>query len=337
MTPICGESTASIDTNLRLTEGEHPPTMTSHGAGGADLPPGMGEGDVAGKTTLGVLVERYLTQRIRSGTLAIDSGRNHRSALHRLAAIHGQRSAGQLGRATLLAWLETRGRLRPASRRAQVSYVRSFLAWLTAEGIVRKDPSVFLPKVKPPRSNPRAMDADAVEKVRVTCPDARGRAIVSLMFELGLRCVEVSRLNVEDWSRRDQMIRVVGKGGHSRDLPVPDVVTRAIGAYLDEHPATSGPLIRSYRDTTALGRDTISGMVSEWMRFAGVKHAPRDGVSAHALRHTAASDLLDACGDLRVVQEFLGHEHLATTSIYLRRAGTAKMRDAMDARHKEAS
>lgn len=104
-------------------------------------------------------------------------------------------------------------------------------------------------------------------------------------------------------------------------------------AYLDRFPASFGPLVRSYRDPSkSLGADTLSGMVAEWMRAAGVKRRSRDGVSAHCFRHTAASDVLDNCNDLRVVQQMLGHQHLTTTAIYLRRASMGKMREAMAGR-----
>jgi integrase len=81
-----------------------------------------------------------------------------------------------------------------------------------------------------------------------------------------------------------------------------------------------------------LAPDTISGMVSEWMRAAGVKSWARDGVSAHALRHTCASDVLEHSKDLRAVQDMLGHRHLQTTSVYLRRANLDRLREAMGGR-----
>ena len=68
------------------------------------------------------------------------------------------------------------------------------------------------------------------------------------------------------------------------------------------------------------------------MRRAGVKRGNYDGVSGHALRHTAASDVLDRCGDLRQVQQMLGHSSLATTAIYLRRADAGQIRAAMEGR-----
>ena len=169
---------------------------------------------------------------------------------------------------------------------------------------------------------PRALDADQVAHVLSACPDARAVAVVWLCVGLGLRCCEVARARVEDWHRRDNILLVHGKGDRERELPVTAEVAAALDDYLAEWPATVGPLVRSYAQPwRPLGADTVSIYVGRWMRAAGVKRAAWDGVSAHALRHTAASDVLDVCGDLRAVREMLGHRHLATTSIYLRHAG----------------
>lgn len=138
---------------------------------------------------------------------------------------------------------------------------------------------------------------------------------------------------LQDWDRTAGMIRVTGKGGHERELPIPTEVHRHLRNYLAEHPAPNGPLIRSYANpSVSLKRQTISKMVGAWMVAAGVKYGRFDGISAHALRHTAASDVLEECGDLRVVMEMLGHLHLSSTAIYLKRAGIPKMRAAMEGR-----
>ena len=68
------------------------------------------------------------------------------------------------------------------------------------------------------------------------------------------------------------------------------------------------------------------------MAAAGLKNRPRDGVSAHALRHTAASDVMDRCHELRTVQAMLGHASIAATEIYLRRANLGQLREAMEGR-----
>lgn len=131
----------------------------------------------------------------------------------------------------------------------------------------------------------------------------------------------LSRSDVERWlSSRPQIAVATQRWGRHGGgvLPISDETWMALTAYLSEHPATSGGLVRSYRqEWRALQADTISGMVSLWMSEAGIKRRPRDGVNAHALRHTSATDMLRAGAHLRDVQHALGHAHLATTEVYL--------------------
>lgn len=84
---------------------------------------------------------------------------------------------------------------------------------------------------------------------------------------------------------------------------------------------------------TRLDRHNLSALLTKLMVDAGIKGAGRDGISAHALRHTAASDALDRCHDVRTIQAMLGHSSLATTQIYLRRANLDQMREAMGGRY----
>jgi integrase len=125
---------------------------------------------------------------------------------------------------------------------------------------------------------------------------------------------------------------VVGKGGHERLIPVPDVVAAALDAYLATTPGGAGPLIRSAVNPAAgLAPHTIGMLVTGWIRHAGVKRHARDRVGAHSLRHTCASDVHYASLDLAVVKEVLGHANIATTSRYLRRDRIDDMRTAMEA------
>lgn len=283
--------------------------------------------------TLAVLAETYVRHRLGQRTLSALTARNQRSVLRIFAEVVAVERVEQLSSGHVETWLEAVGALRPSTRRGHYSTVRTFCRWLVREGYVATDPTVGVPAPRQPRLVPRAIDADRVAALLDACPDARGRAIVWLMVGMGLRCCEVARLEVGHWDRRGAVMTVRGKGGHERVLPVPAETSVAVAAYLAEVGETAGPLIRSYRRPAhGLAADTISGMVSEWMRAAGVKGRPRDGISAHALRATAASDVLEVCGDLRVVQEMLGHANLATTSIYLRRGGLGKLRAAMSGR-----
>lgn len=282
---------------------------------------------------LAALAHQYLRTRVRKGEIGTVTARQQRPILFAFAATYGDRPVSKLSKRHINKWLEARSHLKASTRRNQLSIVRAFTAWLVEERHITVDPMRGVKSPRQPRTAPRAMPAGDVGRLLRTAPDARGRAIVSLAVGCGLRCVEIARLHVEDWDRQNDIVRVVGKGGHERDLPVPDMVRRHLIAYLVEHPATVGPMMRSFRDGhSPLKPQTISLLFNEWLREAGVKLSPYDGVSAHALRHTFASDVLERSADLRVVQEALGHRNLSTTSIYLRRAGIPKLREAMEGR-----
>lgn len=106
-----------------------------------------------------------------------------------------------------------------------------------------------------------------------------------------------------------------------------------LDAYLTEHPATTGPLVRSYtKPWQPLHPHYLGQMAAQWMRDAGVKRTQWDGRSAHTLRHSAATEVLDATSDIRLAQELLRHTHLASTEYYLGRSGTDRVRAAREAR-----
>lgn len=282
------------------------------------------------------VVARYLEERVSRGELDPMTARNHRSALKLFAEVVGK-PPERLTTRDLERWLETRTHLRPSTRRSQFSYVATFCAWLDREGLVGRNPAADLRPPRVPRSVPRALPVEAVAATLAKAPDERARAIVWLMVGQGLRCCEVAGLDLEDWDRRRRMILVRGKREEEREIPVSDEVAQALEAYLARHPASYGPLIRSYRSGDRLKPDSISGMVSEWMRAAGVKRRARDGRSAHAFRHTCATDVLDRDPDLRLVQQLLGHRHLSTTAnVYIGPAKVARLRAAMAGRSYQA-
>ena len=283
--------------------------------------------------TLTPHIHRYITGRVARGEIGKRTAAGVRSALGGLDRSHGRRPLDQLTRRAVERWMETIGHLSPSHRRNQLSAARGFCRWAVDHGLIGEDPTAAIPAIRQPRSVPRALPADSVARLLAAAPDDRAQAIVWLMVGCGLRCVEVSRLAVTDYDPVAATIRVTGKGGHERILPVPDEAAGPIDRYLARAGVISGPLIRASRvRSNGLSACTISTYVSRWMTAAGLKVGRWDGRSAHALRHTAASDVLDRCRDLRVVQQMLGHEHLSTTSIYLRRASVDQMRQAMEGR-----
>lgn len=263
------------------------------------------------------------------GELTYTSARSMGARLDTLTRSFGERPVSNLGPAHIEVWLESLDYLEPASRHAYISTIRGFCKWLRREKLIRNDPLEHVSRVRIPRRVPRAITPAEVRRLILILPDARAVAIVWLMVGLGLRCIEVAGLSGRDYDEHARTMTVRGKGGHERVLPVPDEVHVALAAY----GFRSGPLIRRYdKPGRGLTPHTLSKYVSAWFQQAGVKQRPFDGRSAHALRHTAASDVLDRCKDVRVVQAMLGHSNVATTSVYLRRAKLDTLRDAMAGR-----
>jgi integrase/recombinase XerC len=137
------------------------------------------------------------------------------------------------------------------------------------------------------------------------------------MVQEGLRCCEVANLQLADIDFIDRTARVVGKGGHERLLPLTEETWNVLERYLDEQPLTAGPLIRSYRTSGGLRADTISGLVGGVDVRRRIKRWARDGISAHALRHSAATNMLRSGAHLRDVQAALGHASPSSTQRYL--------------------
>jgi integrase len=264
-------------------------------------------------------IAAYAADRRDRGEISGTSARQLAWRLRLLAHTWPDLEVAELERAHILAWQATVGDQAPATRRGYLSTLKTFCGWAIDNDLLTVDPSARLAKVREPRAEPRHLSAGRVARLNMVLPDDRARLIVALMVELGLRCVEVARLVVTDWDNSAAELRVVGKGGHVRYGQVLDDVA----VMLERRCAgRSGPIV-------GLSANRISMLVSRWMDAAGIKGGRYDGVSAHALRHTAASNLLDGCGNVRLVQEFLGHASLATTERYLRRHSAAEMRAAM--------
>lgn len=280
-------------------------------------------------TTLAPHIARYITSRRKMGTYTAESVRTVRPRLDTLDRSHGNRPLAHLTRRAIERWLESLEHLATNSRCAYLASVRQFTRWLAVEQLVRIDPCQDIPPLRRARAVPRAQTTDAIAAVLGACETDRDRAVVWLMVGLGLRRAEVAGLRWEHYDPRERLLLVVdGKGGHERLLPVPSGVASALGRI----ERTTGPIVASERDGSHLRPATIGARVAEIMSRAGVKRAAWDGVSAHALRHTAASDVLDVAGDLRIVQQMLGHQSLSSTAIYLRRASAGQIRSAMEGR-----
>lgn len=278
--------------------------------------------------TLGGSVLRYVSSREAAGEFAATTTRGVRWVLWRFAESVGvERSPRTLTKRSIAKWIADRSTVAPATLRYELSVIRPYLQWLVAEGVLKKDPSFQIRGPKKPREVPRALAAADVARLLHYCPDTRARLIVSLMVQEGLRCLEVASLQLSDVDLVDETILVVGKGGHERLLPLSDETRTLISRYLHEQRVSAGPLVRSQLDPSkGIAAARVSILVGEWMRDAQVRG------SAHALRHTAASDMLDHGANVRAVQLALGHASMGTTQRYLRRSEGKGLREAMGGR-----
>lgn len=267
--------------------------------------------------TLTAYVERYQAHRIKVGAVSRASARRQQAHLDRLARTFGARPLSQLGRASIDAFLAdmVSAQLADSTRRQAFSTVKGFCAWLVATDVIRRDPTAGM---KPPRvaeQEPVTCEQEEVVELWRVAPDARGRLVVLLAVQLMLRCVEISRLTLADVGQR--RVRVRGKFGKERYVPLVPEVKSALDEYLVVRGVKAGPLIQSYSQPgSGLTAQYISRMVVVMMYDAGIKDRPRDGKGAHALRRTGATDMQDRGVDAAVGSKILGHTDLSSWNRY---------------------
>lgn len=289
------------------------------------------------KCTLIPLVNEYVRTRLARGIFNARTGRCVHYDLVNFAQSFGARPLTKLNVSVIEKWMEI-GHLAPSTRRNRLSYVRVFCDWLVDKGHIKRNPTKDFPPISLPRRVPVTFQQNEVAKVIAACGnDRRGLAIVWMMVGLGCRCVEVSRADIDDYDRVAKTIKLRGKAGHERILPVPDEVAAALDAYHNETGRSPGPIIRQINRKGGytydrLSPQTISDYMTRVMRKAEVKGRIFDGKSAHGLRRTAASDVMDRTGNIQIVQALLGHAKIETTTIYLRPVPLDDLRDAMAGR-----
>ncbi len=203
-----------------------------------------------------------------------------------------------------------------------LSAIRSFHHFLVGEGIVAHDATSEVVRPRVPRPLPHPLGVDEVRRL-IEAPDLgtpsglRDRAILEVLYGAGVRISELTGLDVDDLDLDGGFVRVVGKGGKEREVPVGRHAQGAVGTYL----VRGRPRLVGQRTRGALFLNTRGGRIS---RQSCAKllaaYASRVGVdrrvSPHDLRHSFATHLLEGGADVRVVQELLGHASVATTQIY---------------------
>jgi integrase/recombinase XerD len=203
-----------------------------------------------------------------------------------------------------------------------LSAVRSFHRFLVREGVSERDPAARVVQPRLPRSLPRPLPVEDVRRL-LEAPDAaspaglRDRAILELLYGSGLRISELTGMDVDDLDLEEGSLRVLGKGGREREVPLGSFARDAVSAYLTRgRPALATGVSRGALFLNARGgrlsRQSCARLLGRYVRLAGIDRR----VTLHTLRHSFATHLLEGGADVRVVQELLGHASVATTQIY---------------------
>jgi len=201
----------------------------------------------------------------------------------------------------------------------KLSALRSFFSYLKDSGAISFNPARSLKGPAIPRSIPRALSTEAVTvlfKIGESSEEpTRDTVVLEVLYGCGLRISELTGLKWDDVDLEERWITVLGKGAKERRVPFGAYAQKALRAlnlkYSEAHPAGGG-FVLAGKNGKSLTVRTVHRIVTKLAERGGL-----DGVTPHVLRHSCATHLLERGASLKFIQEFLGHENMATTQIYL--------------------
>jgi site-specific recombinase XerD len=204
----------------------------------------------------------------------------------------------------------------------KLAAIRSFYSALLRSGAVTANPADLVATPKRERKLPRVLSREEMETLLDRIPtrtalELRDRAMLELAYSCGLRAEEVVNLNLDSPDFEGERLRVEGKGGKTRLVPVGEPAQRALSRYLERgrRALTNGASEQGLfvsKSGRRLHPSDVRRRLERWVREAAIA----GGVSPHALRHSFATHLLEGGADLRTIQELLGHSSLSTTQVY---------------------
>jgi integrase/recombinase XerC len=200
-----------------------------------------------------------------------------------------------------------------------LSAVRSFFRWLLREGHAEHNPAIPVRAPKSPRHLPATLDADSIgQLLDIPCDTplaVRDKAIMELFYSSGLRLSELATLRWEQLDLTSGMVTVTGKGNRSRMVPVGRVAAAALLEWSKtrvKFASFEEPHVFVSQRGNPIAVRTIQSRIRYWAKRQGIPQ----NIYPHLLRHSFASHMLESSGDLRAVQELLGHADISTTQIY---------------------
>lgn len=209
--------------------------------------------------------------------------------------------------------------LKASSLAMRLSALRSFLDFLVGQGELKANPAKGVSAPRKARPLPKNLDVDEMDQLLSVDENdplsVRDRAIMELMYGAGLRLSELVSLNVRDVSLSRGDLRVIGKGDKERIVPFAGLAREWVGHWLrvrDQLAAPGEPGLFVSKLGQRISNRNVQKRMAEW----GQKQAVSSHINPHKLRHSFATHMLESSGDLRAVQELLGHANLSTTQIY---------------------
>jgi integrase/recombinase XerC/integrase/recombinase XerD len=230
--------------------------------------------------------------------------------------------------------------LKASSLARKIASLRALYRVLREHGEVAQNPAELMTLPKRPRSLPHVLRpaelAGLLDRIGATTPlEVRDRAMFELAYASGLRAEELVNLGVSAIDFDGEQVRVEGKGSKTRFVPVGETALAAIARYLERaRPALAhdgDEALFLSKSGRALSTSDVRRRLRLWATRAGLGGT----VHPHALRHSFATHLLDGGGDLRAIQEMLGHSSISTTQVYTR-VESARLKRAYASSHPRA-
>jgi len=200
-----------------------------------------------------------------------------------------------------------------------LSSLRSLFHFLNKQLLLSKNPAKGVRAPKSPRKLPEVMTVDELDQLLMMKGDdvlvLRDKAVMELMYGCGLRLSELVTLDVINVERKQQILNVTGKGNKQRQLPFGRKAAEALDNWLkvrSQLAEIKETAVFVSKRGTRLKQSSIQQRLKKW----AIKQGLNSDLYPHKLRHSFASHILESSGDLRAVQELLGHENLSTTQIY---------------------
>ena len=233
-------------------------------------------------------------------------------------------------------------RIKRTSVVRKLATLRTFFRYLKREGIIEKNPAKLVATPKGGKDLPHALTVDEAFRI-LDAPDVtnslglRDRAILELLYSSGLRVGELTALNLDDLDLGGGMLRVMGKGGKERMVPIGSKAVEALRLYLERRGEllTKGKRTTQYVFLNYRGGNLTARSVARIIKTYRLQGRIVKEASPHTFRHSFATHLLDAGADLRGIQELLGHASLSTTQKYTH-VSSAKLMEVYDRTHPRA-